>query len=103
MVKNSFSFNGRIGCKEYGISVVIFVLVGTISRMLIIKVMDPQTVSEIQNAKIMSWLLVNIPLLWFIWAQGAKRCHDYGESGWLQLIPLYPIYMLFKKGDKEAN
>ena len=71
--------------------------------MLIIKVIDPQTVSEIQNTKIMSWILVNIPLLWFIWAQGAKRCHDYGESGWLQLIPLYPIYMLFKKGDKEAN
>ncbi len=43
-------------------------------------------------------------------AVGAKRCHDTGRSGWLQLIYLLPIfnlglvlYLMFHSGDKKAN
>ena len=45
--------------------------------------------------------LAFIPLLWFIWAQGAKRCHDRGNSGLYLFIPFYFIFMLF--GDSERG
>lgn len=44
-----------------------------------------------------------IPLLWFTWAQGTKRCHDRGNSGWYQLIPFYGLWMLFGEGDYGIN
>lgn len=44
-----------------------------------------------------------IPLIWFFLAQGAKRCHDRGNSGWYQLIPFYGFWMLFADGDAGVN
>jgi uncharacterized membrane protein YhaH (DUF805 family) len=44
-----------------------------------------------------------IPLLWFLWAQGAKRCHDIGKSGWWQIVPFYVLWMLFQAGDPYEN
>ncbi|MFV0553539.1 MAG: DUF805 domain-containing protein [Mangrovibacterium sp.] len=49
------------------------------------------------------WMLTFVPLLWFIYAQNAKRCHDIGKSGWWQMIPLYIFWLFFKKGQKGAN
>ena len=40
---------------------------------------------------------------WVWFAQGAKRCHDLGKSGWWQLIPFYIFWMLFMKGDYFKN
>lgn len=45
--------------------------------------------------------LLMIPMYWFMFAQGAKRCHDRGNSGWFQLIPFYSLWMLF--GDSEPG
>lgn len=44
-----------------------------------------------------------VPYCWFIWAQGAKRCHDRGNSGWYQIIPFYGFWMLFAEGETTAN
>ena len=41
--------------------------------------------------------------IWFALAQGAKRCHDRGNSGFYQLIPFYSLWMLFAVGDSKPN
>lgn len=85
MFKNIFSFDGRIRRLEYGISLIIFYLVFVASEeFLIIKI-------------------IILPLFWVLLAQGAKRCHDMGNNGWWQIIPLYGLWMLFDEGQKRSN
>ena len=48
-------------------------------------------------------LLPYVPVIWLLLAQGAKRCHDLGHSGWYQLIPFYVFWMLFEDGDRLVN
>ena len=89
MFLNPFSFQDRIRRTEYGISLIIyFVIIITINVML--------------EAGSTIWLLFYIPMTWFLWAQGAKRCHDMGQSGWFQIIPFYVIWMIFAKGESGA-
>lgn len=89
MFSAPFSFDGRIRRTEYGISFIIYIF----SYALIAAI-----------AKSSSFLFIAfIPLLWFLWAQGAKRCHDRGNSGWYQIIPFYVFWMLFAEGDSNNN
>ena len=48
-------------------------------------------------------VIISIILFWFLLAQGAKRCHDRGNSGWFQIIPYYLFWMLFAKGEAANN
>lgn len=89
MFSSPFSFNGRIRRTEYGISTIIYI----IGYGLVINLTKS---SEIFG-------LAFIPLFWFIWAQGAKRCHDRSNSGWYQIIPLYILWMIFAEGDNFEN
>ncbi|MBP4141976.1 DUF805 domain-containing protein [Flavobacterium sp. P4023] len=89
MFNNIFSFDGRIRRLEYGISVIIFYLLYFV------------TMSSSRNFPVLR--LAFIPLLWFLWAQGAKRCHDVGNNGWWQIIPFYGLWMLFDEGQNYSN
>jgi uncharacterized membrane protein YhaH (DUF805 family) len=92
MFKNPFSFEGRIRRTEYGLSLIIYFLTAVLMmNVLIVK---------IESTFI---LLLYIPILWFIWAQGAKRCHDRGSSGFYQLIPLYVFVLIFAEGEEGQN
>lgn len=91
MFSSPFSFDGRIRRTEYGISVIIYFLILTIAEEAINSGVNP----------IIG--LASIPLLWFFWAQGAKRCHDVGNSGWWQLIPFYFLWLLFQNGKPGSN
>jgi uncharacterized membrane protein YhaH (DUF805 family) len=94
MFKNPFSFDGRIRRTEYGISFVIYIACYVTALSLI----DTGGTMEVSIA-----LVILVPLVWFLWAQGAKRCHDLGKSGWFQLIPFYFLWLLLVDGNREQN
>lgn len=97
MFKNPFSFDGRIRRTEYGLSYLIYIIVGLPFDLYYDNTYDPSlTVSII-------FLIILIPLLWFILAQRAKRCHDRGNSGWFQIIPFYIFWMIFADSDNGEN
>lgn len=93
MFKAPFSFSGRIRRTEYGISLII----NSILNFFLTAIIG----STNGDAAIL--LVLYIPMLWFIWAQGAKRSHDRGNSGWYQLIPFYPLVLLFGEGEIGPN
>ncbi len=101
MFSNPFSFKGRIRRLEYGLSFIIFyayLLVVSIAIGLI---------AGAFNASDGIWVpliyLNMTPAYWFLWAQGAKRCHDLGNSGWWQIVPFYIFWMLFQDGETGDN
>jgi uncharacterized membrane protein YhaH (DUF805 family) len=93
MFKKPFSFEGRIRRTEYGLSYLIY-----IAGIIIISL-----AGEISTLLVLPVGLLIIPMVWFLWAQGAKRCHDRNNTGWFQIIPFYALWMLFADGDFGAN
>jgi hypothetical protein len=86
-----FSFEGRIRRRDYIISLLIF-----FSFLYLI------------NDLVLNWgysllSLLYIPLYWFLFSQGSKRCHDVGVSGWWQIVPFYIVTLVFFKGDSFLN
>ena len=94
MFKKPFSFNGRIRRLEYGLSYLMYVTFLVIFSLL--TKTDPAEPSLL-------YFLVALPLLWFLLAQGSKRCHDRGNSGWWQLIPFYILWMVFADSENGEN
>ena len=80
MFSKPFSFNGRIRRTEYGLSIIISATINLITLGI--------------------GILLTLP---YMLAQGAKRCHDLGKSGWYQLIPFFGIWMLFVEGSVDEN
>ena len=93
MFKNPFSFEGRIRRLEYGLSYLIYFTVALLFQL---------TMGGNKPNLFLRMLFI-IPLAWLLLAQGAKRCHDRGNSGWYQLIPFYIFWMLFADGDVGNN
>jgi len=97
MFAHPFSFTGRIRRLEFGLS---FILC-TIINIILITEYEDVTVDTI--VKLISLLLL-IPQLWFIIAQGVKRSHDLGVNGWLIIIPFFnPFVLIFKDGQFGNN
>ncbi|RWY55736.1 DUF805 domain-containing protein [Mucilaginibacter gilvus] len=91
MFTNPFVFYGRIRRMEFGLSLLIYIVVFI---FVVVQVAD--------HHKEM-YLLALFPLGWFRYAQGAKRCHDLGNSGWWQLIPFYGFWLLLEDGKIGPN
>ena len=96
MFSSSFSFVGRIRRSEYFASL----LIAFLSYYLVFFILF-QVICLSFNAYI--YHLFNLPVYWFLLAQSAKRCHDRGSSGWMQLVPLYSLFMLFGDGNIGDN
>jgi hypothetical protein len=58
---------------------------------------------NVNYTPLITGLIMIAPLLWLLLSAGAKRCHDLGESGWMQLIPLYGFVILFFPGQQVSN
>ena len=99
MFKAPFSFQGRIRRTEYAISVIIYTVVIILIQVMLVAAMAGQASPGIT----LFLMIIMIPLIYFMLAQGAKRCHDRGNSGWFQLIPFYGLWMLFGDSDHGAN
>ena len=93
MFENPFSFEGRIRRTEYGLSIIIVACIASFISLLM------------EAAKEMGvvFVIVYIPIYWFHIAQGVKRSHDIGNSGWMLLVPIYGLYILCAEGDIGAN
>jgi uncharacterized membrane protein YhaH (DUF805 family) len=85
-----FSFDGRIRRLEYGLSFIISLAVIIFSTLIF------------GDYTAIDWIFI-ILANWFNYAQGCKRSHDVGKSGWWQLIPFYCLYILFAEGDRGEN
>lgn len=94
-IKYYFSFVGRIGRGEYIVS---YIVTNAVVYLLEWLIRDDSPI-------ILTLLALALCFLsfWILWAQGAKRCHDLGNSGWFQLIPLYFLWMFFAPGEEKAN
>lgn len=92
MFKKPFSFEGRIRRTEYGLSYLAYIA----SVFIFSLILDSLKMNDLV-------ILAYIPIIWFLIAQGAKRCHDRGNSGWFQLIPFYGLWMLFADSDFGNN
>lgn len=92
MFKAPFSFNGRIRRTEFGISFIIYMAI-------YLALLFALGIKGLNGGG----FLVLLPAIWFLWAQGAKRCHDLGNSGWWQLIPFYVFWLLFADGVPGEN
>ncbi len=88
--RKAFSFNGRIRRKEYGISMIIY------AALYILLLISMKYTGPLLG-------VVFIPMIWFLWAQGAKRCHDVGKNGFWQIIPFYFLILLFVDGEPYDN
>lgn len=106
MFKQPFSFEGRIRRTEFGLSLIILTIYSLIAQFIAGAMLLNSRSSYDDSASggiMLVYLIIMIPGFWFGWAQGAKRCHDLGNSGWFQLIPFYSLWMLFADGQTYPN
>jgi len=96
MFSAPFSFSGRIRRLEFGLSLIIAMVINSLSFLF---VEDPESIGFIS-------IIISMATLAFVLAQGAKRCHDFNFSGWgalLMLIPLVSIIYIFIPGTIGPN
>lgn len=95
MFNSIFSFEGRIRRTEYDISFIILIVAKVIIGLML--------ASSSDASFNVAFFMLMLPVRIFYFAQGAKRCHDVNISGWFQLIPLVPLYLIFGKGVQGTN
>ncbi|MDO5978583.1 DUF805 domain-containing protein [Flavivirga spongiicola] len=93
MFKNPFSFSGRIRRLEYGLTYLF-----CISTLILFSSFIEA--SDFSDSIFSLFVLI---AYWILLAQGSKRCHDLGNSGFYQVIPFYILFMLFNDGQNNEN
>lgn len=101
-----FSFRGRITRLEFLLSHLVFALLGLVGYMASVytelaALWVGQEAAQTVSHRIMLGALA--VACWAYTAQGIKRSHDTGKTGWLFYIPFYNIVLLFRRGQTEVN
>ena len=102
MFSSPFSFKGKISRKEFQLSIAFVVLVRILANMFFFYLSLNRTKLS-ENIIFLFFGLIFAILIWFILAQGAKRCHDLGKSGWNQFNPFFILLLVLEKGKKIEN
>ncbi len=92
MFSNSLLFTGRIRRLEYCLSIIIYYVLYVFGAWA----------SVTLNSVFLFWIIFGLSL-YFLSAQGCKRCHDIDYSGWWQLIPFFGFLLMFIDGNPEEN
>lgn len=108
LLVRAFSFKGRITRAEYLISHALipfhFMLVAYVanvaSEIASFSIGEDAAGSLYNRLMLFSGLFMSC---WFYTAQGVKRCHDVGWSGWWFYVPFINIPLFFKKTRRETN
>lgn len=85
MFKNIFGFNGRIRRQEYIVTYVLIFLISFTLGLVTALFGFRSEATSIVSTLFLSYIQI---------AQGVKRVHDSGKSGWYILIPFYNLYLL---------
>jgi uncharacterized membrane protein YhaH (DUF805 family) len=96
MFQSFFSFEGRMRRSTFVISRISTGIIAAFLIVLCVFIL-PDTIGLVPA------FMVYVAAVWAALAQGAKRCHDRGNSGWFQLIPFYEFVMLFGDGEPFEN
>jgi uncharacterized membrane protein YhaH (DUF805 family) len=102
MFKKPFSFDGRIRRLEFGLSFLFTFIIYSIVGFLH-KIAEQIDLNGGSTPPPDIFYVILVPLFWFYFAQGAKREHDLGFSGWWQLIPFRALWHIFLKGEQSEN
>ena len=97
----AFSFEGRIKRGRLWLALVTYIVVLT-AAVAGIACANGQRDHIFFPIAISGGVLLAIAA-WYLLAEGAKRCHDLGHSGWFQFIPFYSLIMLFSHGFPADN
>jgi uncharacterized membrane protein YhaH (DUF805 family) len=92
-MRSLFSFKGRIRRSDYW---VFFLFCNGINWLLV-------EVTDNSLKGLLVYYAFFIPLVWIFFAQGARRSHDMGDTGFLQILPWHYLSLLFKEGHKGPN
>lgn len=91
MFQSVFSFSGRIRRTEYCLTYLCYLLYRFSASIMN------------EDGALLIWWMLFIPVTWAFVAQGVKRCHDLGHSGWWLFIPFYIFWLFFEDGEKRNN
>jgi uncharacterized membrane protein YhaH (DUF805 family) len=102
MFSSPFSFKGKISRKEFQLSIAYVIVARILVNMFFLTISLTKTrLSE--NIIFVFIGLIFAILIWFILAQGAKRCHDLGKSAWNQFNPFFILLLVFERGKDVEN
>ena len=85
--KNYANFNGRARRKEYWSFFLFAFILGFIALLIS---------EDLYSIVFLGLIMPSISV-------AARRMHDVGESGWMQLIPFYNLYLFCKDSDPSDN
>ena len=117
LFSRAFAYDGRIRRLEYCLSFVIgvIIVIATVYLPEYIYTMELKSSVNANKPLILlerSTTMMFVNLLcewifcitcWFMLAQSTKRCHDIGETGWMQFIPIYNLKLFFVKSNSDVN